>query len=199
MLSYLLHNPTHLEAIRQETFPSILTSTVDGLKKKSPGMARLLDQSPLLTAAWQETLRLTSGASSARTVLSPTMLRSRCLQPGAKLLMPYRQLHFDDAAFGPQPVTSFHPERFLDEGVKRDNASAFKPFGGGVTYCSGRFIAKREVFAFVALVLAKYEIGLDGDEVGQAMPRLDESTPTLGVISPVRGDGTRVVVRPRKD
>ena len=39
-----------------------------------------LVENPLLTAAFDETLRLTSGASSARTVKSPTQLGDKTLQ-----------------------------------------------------------------------------------------------------------------------
>ena len=104
--------------------------------------------------------------------------------------MPYRQLHFDEAVFGPQ-VREFCPERFLDKDTAR--SPSFKPFGGGITYCSGRFIAKREVLAFVAVALHRYDVRLV--DPSAALPRLDDKKPTLGVIGPVKGDETTVVVR----
>ncbi|KAL8736146.1 MAG: hypothetical protein Q9181_002511 [Wetmoreana brouardii] len=139
LLSYPLHKPETLEALKAETQPSVVNGKVD--------IGRLLE-SPLLEAAFNETLRLTSGASSARTVVSSIPLRNKI---DTKLLMPYRQLHFQEDVFGPQ-VKEFRPERFLGtNGINR--SSEFKPFGGGITYCFGRFIAKREVMAFVALLL----------------------------------------------
>lgn len=104
--------------------------------------------------------------------------------------MPYRQLHFDEAVFGPQ-VREFRPERFLDKDIAR--SPSFKPFGGGITYCSGRFIAKREVLAFVAVVLHRYDIELKDSST--VLPRLDDKKPTLGVIGPVKGDETIVLVK----
>lgn len=104
--------------------------------------------------------------------------------------MPYRQLHFDDAVFGPQ-VREFRPERFLDKVTSR--SPSFKPFGGGITYCSGRFIAKREVLAFLALALHRYDIKLMDSSI--AVPGLDDKKPTLGVIGPVKGDETIVMVK----
>ncbi|KAL8714506.1 MAG: hypothetical protein Q9225_006547 [Loekoesia sp. 1 TL-2023] len=184
LLTYLLHQPETLEAIRNETRTSVINDEVD---------IESLLRCPLLDASFNETLRLTSGASSARTVISPTQLGNKVLRKDTKLLMPYRQLHFQEKAFGPQ-VKEFHPERFL--GIKDvARTSEFKPFGGGITYCSGRFIAKREVMAFVALVLHQYDLELE--DVTQALPRLDEQKPTLGVIGPVKGDDTVVVVKPR--
>lgn len=107
--------------------------------------------------------------------------------------MPYRQLHFEEKIFGPQ-VKEFHPERFLGDN-KADNGPYFKPFGGGITYCSGRFIARREVLAFVALILHRYDIRLA--DANPVLPRLDEQTPTLGVLGPVKGDCTAVLITPR--
>lgn len=174
------------EAIRKEI---ALTVRDNGSEIEIAGLL----QCKFLDAAFQETLRLTSGASSARTVIAPTQLTNSILQKDAKLLMPYRQLHFDEEAFGPQ-VKDFRPERFLDEkGVGR--SPYFKPFGGGITYCSGRFIAKREVYAFVALALHRYDIDLEDPHRG--IPRLDEEKPTLGVLGPRKGDATKVLVKPK--
>lgn len=184
LLSYLLHRSVTLEAIRKETRASFINGELN---------IESLLRCPLLDAAFNETLRLTSGASSARTVISPTQLGNKVLRKDTKLLMPYRQLHFQEKIFGPQ-VKLFRPERFLDNNdVGR--SSEFKPFGGGITYCSGRFIAKREVMAFVALVLHQYDLELV--DVTQPLPRLDEQKPALGVIEPVKGDDTIVVVKPR--
>ena len=108
--------------------------------------------------------------------------------------MPYRQLHFEESVFGPQ-IHEFKPQRFLENPELARNPS-FKPFGGGVTYCSGRFIARREVISFVALALHHYD--LDLKDPGQQFPRQDENKPTLGVIGPAKGDDILLVVKPRK-
>ena len=107
--------------------------------------------------------------------------------------MPYRQLHFEEKAFGPH-VKVFRPERFLGDN-KADNGPYFKPFGGGTTYCSGRFIARREVLAFVALILHRYDMRLA--DANPVLPRLDERTPTLGVLGPVKWDDTAVMLTAR--
>ena len=149
---------------------------------------------PLLGAAFDETLRLTSAASSARTVLVPTLIGRKVLQPSTKLIMPYRQLHFEESVFGPQ-INKFKLQRFL-ENLELGRSQSFKPFGGGVTYCSGRFIARREVISSVALVLYEYDIELK--DPMQRFPGQDESKLTLGMIGPVKGNGILLVVKPRK-
>ncbi|KAL8652125.1 MAG: hypothetical protein Q9210_002876 [Variospora velana] len=184
LLTYLLHQPTTLEAVKRETERCFVN---DKLNINS------LLQSTLLNAAFDETLRLTSGASSARTVVAPTQLRTKTLQEGTKLLMPYRQLHFQETVFGPD-IKEFRPQRFLGDKKPRSSPD-FKPFGGGITYCSGRFMARREVLAFVALVFHRYDVVLADPMEG--LPRLDEQKPTLGVIGPVQGDETTVLVRPK--
>lgn len=184
MLTYLLHRPTFFEKVNIEVCRNCA----------SPNMSiKDLVENPLLTAAFDETLRLVSGASSARTVKSPTQLGEKTLRKDVKLLMPYRQLHFDAEIFGPR-VKEFHPERFLDNQTLGRSPN-FKPFGGGTTYCSGRFIAKREVLYFVAQLLHKYDVGLA--DPNATLPRLDEQKPSLGVLEPIKGDDTLITITPK--
>lgn len=184
LLAYLLNKSEELRAVRREIASSIVDHEInfDGLL-----------QCRLLNAAFDETLRLASAASSARTVISSTCIQGKMLQPGEKLLMPYRQLHLEEEVFGPH-AREFDARRFVDnEGLS--GSQYFKPFGGGTTYCSGRYLARREVIAFVALVLSQYELELEDPD--QMFPRQDEKKPTLGVLSPLPGDDLLVVVRPR--
>jgi len=154
---------------------------------------KLLENSPLLEASFHETLRVTSINSSARDIEAPVIVGNKTLQPGSKLLMPYRQLHLEESVFGPQPKR-FNPDRFLkNEGLSR--SPNFKPFGGGSTLCSGRFIAKRQVMAFVASVIHLYELRLQNPK--QPFPRMDETKPTLGIMDPLKGDDVVLIVSPR--
>ena len=113
-------------------------------------------------------------------------------------MMPYRQLHFDQAVFGPNP-DSFDPSRFLRSKDLNKNPS-YKPFGGGSTLCSGRFIAKYEVIAFVALVINRFDMSLVGGEKGeeQQFPRFNRTKPGLGIMEPKDGDDLIIDVRERK-
>ena len=107
--------------------------------------------------------------------------------------MPYRQLHLEEEDFGPETKT-FNPDRFLiNEGLSR--SPSFKPFGGGSKFCSGRFIAKREVMAFVASVVHLYDLRLQDPK--QAFPRMNETKPTLGIMDMVKGDNIDIFIAPR--
>ena len=74
-------------------------------------------------------------------------------------------------------------------------SASYKPFGGGVNYCPGRFLAKQEMLVFVALVLNRFEVGVadvgkGGEKVAgeQFFTKLDMATPALGVNGPVKGE-----------
>ena len=88
-----------------------------------------------------EILRLVTGNPYARTVEAPTIIGDRTLSPVAKLIMLYRQLHYEGEYFGPD-IYAFHPSRFLDN-KELHKSPYFRPFSGGMTYCSGSFIARR--------------------------------------------------------
>ncbi|OCL04151.1 cytochrome P450, partial [Glonium stellatum] len=104
LLAHLLHNPTLLSAIQSEIAPAFTTTG-------SLNLPHLLTHSPLLTALYAETLRLANAPIGPRLVVARARLGPRLLQPGRRLLMPYRQLHLDAGVFGANPA-AFDPARF---------------------------------------------------------------------------------------
>ena len=185
LLSHILYDSNLLQAIRKEVAP--------GVSNNKLSMEHMLNNAPHLEAAFNETLRVTSVNSSARNIQSPVLVGNKVLTPEGKIMMPYRQLHLDESVFGPEPK-KFKADRFL---TNKDLSSSpsFKPFGGGSTYCSGRFIAKREVLAFVSLALHRYDFILDDPK--QEFPKMDETKPTLGIMDPIGANPLAVVITPR--
>ncbi|KAL8729917.1 MAG: hypothetical protein Q9181_004832 [Wetmoreana brouardii] len=184
MLAHIYHSESLLSTIKEETGRSMKD---DG----SVDVERLMKDSPKLDSLWLETLRLTDAASAARTVTEPTWIGDKLLKPGHKVMSPYRQIHFDEGIFG-NAVDKFDPNRFLlDKTLARH--PSYMPFGGGVTKCPGRFVARREVFVFATLVLHRFDSALT--DSAEAMPRLELNTPTTGVISPKAGDDLYVRLR----
>lgn len=177
---YVIDNPSVLHSLREELATAVSVMQIN--------VKHLLENCPLMDAVFNETLRLATGAISARNVDATTMVAGKTLVAGAKIIIPYRQLHYDEAVFGPA-VRTFNPARFLDNKDLR-NSPSFKPFGGGTTYCSGRFIAKRQIVALVAVIITRYDVELEDKEKG--IPLLDLTKPTLGVMDPL-GDGDIVV------
>ncbi|KAK8131988.1 cytochrome P450 oxidoreductase [Apiospora kogelbergensis] len=184
ILSHLLHDPALLSTLAEETSSAI---AADG----NVDMRCLLDDCPRINAVYDEVLRLTNSSSSIRHVTADAVIGGCTLRRGNNVLIPYRQLHFNEAVFGPT-AGSFDPERFLkDKSLAR--SPSYRPFGGGSTYCPGRFIARQEVVAFVAVVLNRYDIKL-ATGAGTKFPALEELKPCLGVMGPVDGEDIMVQV-----
>ncbi len=224
-IAYLLYDDELLDAIRAETRPAMrddrptpkdggdTTNTASTASSASSSsfsvdLDYLLERCPLLASVFEEILRLANAPIGTRTVMQRDIElssgRRYQLPPGSKLLMPYRQMHFSAAAFGAD-AARFNARRFLrDPGLAR--SPSFRPFGGAATYCPGRFLARREVYVFVVLLLHRFELRLTGGDTpaetagagGEAakprFPRLDEQKPTGGMMGPVEGDDVIMLV-----
>lgn len=107
--------------------------------------------------------------------------------------MPYRAMHFDPAAFGAD-ASSFNVRRSM---VKKRlmNSKSYRPFVGASHYCPGRWIARREVYVFTAVMLKPLELELV--EGKAKFPRMDDTLPSGGVQGPLKGEDLIVRVRVR--
>jgi len=137
-----------------------------------------------------ECLRLCNAASPIRIVTTPVIIGGKRFQPGARIVCPSRELHFDTAVYGPDPAR-FDSERFIrDKALTR--SGSYRPFGSGLSYCPGRFIAKEAVKVFIVLVLHRFEIQLEGE---QGFPAMEVAKPTTGLMSPAKGEDILVNIR----
>ena len=153
-MAHLLHRPTLLEAIREETAPGVVDDT--------PNIPSLLEHCPRLESIYHEVLRLQMSNSLMRHVTAPTRIGGKVLHGDRNVLMPYRVLHYDQEVWGAN-ASVFDPDRFLHrKELTRD--PSYRPFGGGQHMCPGRFVAKQAIFAFVALTLSRYYVGLESDD-----------------------------------
>jgi len=103
------------------------------------------------------------------------------------------------------PVKDFCPERFLDFGEKVEKGDASSeptfvagtkgskmfPYGGGTAICPGRFFAKQEIMAAVALIVLNFDLevlgftNMDGTPSARR-PHLDAAYHGAGVSPPDR-------------
>ena len=180
----LLHNQELMAKIQEETAEAFSNGQID--------MSCLLNLCPRLNAFFDEVMRITNSSSSVRTVISDTAIGDCIFRAGVKILIPYRQLHFDEEVFGTD-AQELDPERFLKTKTLARSPS-YRPFGGGSTYCPGRFIARQEVVAFIGIVLNRFRVTLATE---QSIPRLEEMKPCLGVMGPVARDDLTVRVEQR--
>lgn len=181
---HIIHDPSLMASIRAETGPAITGNTVN------PSF--LLESCPRLDAMYHEVLRISNAAASIRHVASPTEIGGKLLGSGTKVLMPYLQLHCNEDVWG-RNANQYDPERFLKNG-KLSRNSSYRPFGGGTTYCPGRFMAKQEVFSFVALALHRFQIGLalppstfGFSSPPEQIPKFDNRTPCMGIMGTPKG------------
>lgn len=151
MISFLLQDQ---KLILQVTEELEATFRADG----SLDIAALQSQTPYLTALWHETLRVCNSSASARFVTADTAIGTHTLRAGRRLLIPYRQLHLNEAVFG-ENAADFDITRFLNDSKLAQNLS-YRPFGGGITYCPGRFLAKQEIFMALAFLLHRNDVSL---------------------------------------
>ena len=194
MLAYLLQDSSLLGSIREEVLPGVANGT--------PDIHHLMDHCPRLEAVFHEVLRLTASSASFRHVQKPTVIAGMTLRRDTKLIIPYRQLHYNEDVYGSN-VCQFDPERFFKD-RELSRSSSYRPFGGGSTYCPGRFIARQEVVTFIGLVLGRFDIQMASrNSVGgkhepeiQLFPQLEEAKPCLGVMGPAKGGDLIVRVRP---
>lgn len=187
MLANIIHDPALYQALKEEVAPVMSDTELD--------IERIYQQCPLLDSTYHETLRLANAAGSIRAILQPTEIGGKMLRAGRKIMMPYRQLHFNKDVYGPD-ADHFDATRFM-KNKDLSRSPHFRPFAGGTTLCPGRFMAKQETIAFVALALHRFDIEpaevrttANGEKVTQrqAFPRFDEWKPTLGIMGPMEGD-----------
>lgn len=185
MLAYLIKHPQLLEQIRHETQPAFKANglSVDYLK----------DSCPLLDGVWNETLRHSAFSASVRHITEDTIIGGKTLRKGNRLMIPYRQLHFDEGVFG-EDAHDFVPARF-EKDPKLLRSASWRPFGGGITMCPGRYVAKESVAIFIAIALRRFDIEFVR---GQVFPQGAEGTPVLGIMNILDGQDPLVRITPRQ-
>ncbi len=71
-----------------------------------------LERCPRLESVFNEVLHLAASSSSIRMVSSTTEIGGKIIPSGTKVLILFRQLHFDENIFGDNAL-QFDPDRFL--------------------------------------------------------------------------------------
>ncbi|KJZ69547.1 hypothetical protein HIM_11060 [Hirsutella minnesotensis 3608] len=178
--------PSLVDTVWQETLPAFRDDgTVD--------FEYLHTSVPNLDGVWNEMLRLSTFAASVRFITADTIIGTKVLRKGNRLIIPYRQLHMDKSVYGAD-VDQFRHSRFL-ENPRLTQTNRFRPFGGGATMCPGRHIAKRAVYLFTAMVLHEFDIEIVGQR--RALEP-DLTKPVPGLMSPQVGQELHVKLSPRK-
>ncbi|KAF3763948.1 cytochrome P450 [Cryphonectria parasitica EP155] len=135
-------------------------------------ITRLQTQCPLFASAFLETLRTTAPLNTYRFIREDTVVtnnstqESFLLRKGNLVQHASTVLHSRASVWGENP-DSFNAGRFLppmdpaapfrDANGKMYSGS-FRPFGGGVHLCPGRYFAQTSILAGAALFIAAYDM-----------------------------------------
>lgn len=191
-MTYLVHYPYLRKEIQEETKPAFQNGQMD--------ISYLVDRCPRLEAFFLEVLRMINGALGVRQVMQTTEINGKILHPGNTLVIPFRKLHFDKAVWGETPE-EFDPGRFLKDKSLSSHPS-YRPFGGGVSYCPGRFLVRHQVFGFAATFLQRFDVELPnlplpgGRLKAQSFPKLDSAKPSTGTMACI--EDMDVIINVRK-
>ncbi|NXX92269.1 CP8B1 hydroxylase, partial [Centropus bengalensis] len=198
LLLYLMKNPEAMKAVKDEV-DKVLRENGQEAKPGSPPInitRDMLNQTPLLDSALEETLRLVAAPILIRAVLQDTSLKTSSgteytLRKGDRVaLFPYVSVQMNPEIH-PEPH-KFKYDRFVNpDGTKKDfykNGKRLKyfnmPWGAGVSICPGRFFATAEIKLFVFVMLSHYDLELVNGE--EEIPAIDISRWGFGTMQPVR-------------
>lgn len=97
----------------------------------------------------------------------------------------------DEEVFGPNPE-KFDAGRFITKPSLAKDPS-FRPFGGGLTYCPGRFMAQKEITTLVVLLFGN--LGVTLHDANPKFPTMETRKPCLGMMGPVSGEDLLVKIK----
>jgi cytochrome P450 len=179
-----------MESLRMETESMMHDDTMN--------IQGIMNQCALLDSTYLEVLRLVNGAFSIRRVEQDVDISGKTLRAGNSVVVPFRELHYNQKVWGPL-AGGFDPERFLKH-EKLGHHSAYRPFGGGVSYCPGRHLAKSEVCGFLVALINRFEIEIlqNSDGTAQPFPLMDCTRPATGISGCMPNADPKIGLRPRR-
>ncbi|NXU55350.1 CP8B1 hydroxylase, partial [Turnix velox] len=198
LLFHLMKNPEAMKAVKEEV-DKVTRESGQEVKLGGPPInitRDMLNQTPILDSAVEETLRLVAAPVLVRAVLQDTSLKTSSgieytLRRGDRVaLFPHVSVQMNPEIH-PEPH-KFRYDRFINpDGTKKDFYKDGKrlkyfsmPWGAGISICPGRFFATAEVKLFVFLMLSHYDLELVNEE--EEIPAIDVSRWGFGTMQPVR-------------
>ncbi|KAG6356249.1 hypothetical protein INS49_015636 [Diaporthe citri] len=200
VMVHILQDAALVADVRKEIVP--IMEAVSRTKSNYSEMMRdgLFRSCPVLNSVFNEILRFYNTGSSMRETTREACIAGKTIPKGTKIILPQRQLLLAPEAFG-EDAQTVNPYRFVqNKDIERHEY--YRPFGQGITHCSGKTIGRFEVLAFVAWALWRYKLkvvalgqkAIDGTE-GKTVPRIDLKKPSLGISKQIEGDDLVLEVR----
>ncbi|KAK1635793.1 cytochrome P450 [Colletotrichum phormii] len=158
MLFEMVRDPQLLSRIRAEVKTAMVvgTNTASVLDIDITKLAAL----PLLNSVYNECLRLRSSIPISRRLRQDIEIDGYTLKKDNFILAPSWLSHIDEAvwAFPGHPARDFWAERFLQPEMRKVKLGDYCPYGGGGVICPGRFFAKHEILAAVAMMVTTFDM-----------------------------------------
>jgi cytochrome P450 len=169
-----------IEAVRNETDTHIAS---DG----TCDIDSLVTSCPNLDAVWNETLRLYIASTAVRKASANCIIGGKIIHKDDQIFGPARNWQLDAQYFG-ENAHHFDAGRWIrNKALSR--SKGFTPFGGGQTYCPGRYFAQRETYSFIASLLQRYDLQVthrDGCIIENASaPPVEVNLPAPAAMRPV--------------
>jgi cytochrome P450 len=169
----MLRRPGLIDRVREEVSRATI---IDDTGKLTLDVPKLVSDSPLLTSIYLECLRIRTSVTLTRQLNEDIECDGYLLKKGSYIMSPSQLPNTSPIWDVPgHPAKSFWPERFIEmpkfeaanPGEKSQyelamRAENFFPYGGGNMMCTGRFFAKQEILAAVALLVLKFDIEVEG-------------------------------------
>lgn len=199
LLLFLMKHPEAMIAVRGEV-DRVLKESGQEVRAGGPLVdlnRDMLQKTPILDSAVEETLRLTAAPVLTRAVMESLDLkmadgRQYHIRQGDRVsLFPYTAIQIDPEIH-PDPL-SFKYDRFLnpDGSKKTDFYKRGKklkyytmPWGAGVSMCPGRFFATNELKQFVFLMILYFDFELTNPN--EDLPEIDVRRWGFGTMQPTR-------------
>ncbi|KAJ3069082.1 Cholesterol 7-alpha-monooxygenase, partial [Podochytrium sp. JEL0797] len=184
LLYFVLSKVTVLEAVLKEI------ERLSDVEDVSPSNA------PVLDACVSESLRLCSQTMSPRVAATDCCINIKSQKTDFKIrkddfiLLPVMFAHEDKSVYSgvntesreETSMLAFNHSNFLNKGVEK--SPAFYPFGGGVSMCPGRNLARRELIVFLKECLSHFEMKLVGESVKKKAFPYDATRFGFGALEP---------------
>ncbi|KAM7184912.1 Cytochrome P450 [Naviculisporaceae sp. PSN 640] len=196
---YMIRDPALFLAVRQGAAPALLSG---GREFDIQKLASI----PLLQSIYVEVMRLHVSVNITREVLQPLEVEGGYVLPlGSIIQAPTGMAHYNEDVWGDDekkhPADEFWAERhvkYVEEEVAdetgevkmekvalfemRGRPSDFFPYGGGISVCPGRHLAKQEIILTLAMFATRFDVEfvdwttLDGPK-GKKSDRPPENNP----------------------
>ncbi|KAL9128334.1 MAG: hypothetical protein Q9217_002963 [Psora testacea] len=159
MLIEMVREPVLLHRVRGEVHSALVPGTKPGSALVDIDIGKLVSL-PLLNSIYNECLRLHSSIPISRRLREDIEIDGYTLKASNFLLAPSWLSHINEEVWthSGHPASEFWAERFLQKDMRRVKLGDYCPYGGGAVICPGRFFAKHEILAAVAMIVTIFDM-----------------------------------------